>query len=62
MTAEVHLTSYLDHRGTEARPLEHSEHDVPTLREHLRLLRAAGFAAAGTVWQHGLDRVLVAVR
>jgi SAM-dependent methyltransferase len=41
------------------------EHDVDvaaTLDDHLAALRRAGFAEAGTVWQHGDDRVLVAVR
>jgi SAM-dependent methyltransferase len=41
------------------------EHDVAaaaTFDDHLTELRRAGFAEAGTVWQHGDDRVLVAVR
>ena len=32
------------------------------LSTHLDALRSAGFAEAGTVWQRGTDRVLVAVR
>ena len=35
--------------------------DVPTYGEHVDLLRAAGFAEVGTIWQSGDDRVLVAV-
>ncbi|GAA2687934.1 MULTISPECIES: class I SAM-dependent methyltransferase [Actinosynnema] len=31
-------------------------------RQHGELLRAAGFSEVGTVWQHGDDHVLVAVR
>lgn len=45
-----------------AAPVEHSSPDVPDLDEHITLLRAAGFAEVGTVWQHGNDRVLVALR
>jgi SAM-dependent methyltransferase len=40
-------------------------HDVDvaaTFEDHVAALRHAGFAEAGTVWQHGDDRVLVAVR
>jgi SAM-dependent methyltransferase len=44
------------------RPLDHSVPVPPTLDDHIRLLRSAGFAEVGTVWQHGDDRVLVAVR
>jgi SAM-dependent methyltransferase len=41
------------------------EHDVDVAAcfdDHVAALRRAGFAEAGTVWQHGDDRVLVAVR
>jgi len=41
------------------------EHDVDvaaTFDDHITALRRAGFAEVGTVWQHGDDRVLVAVR
>jgi len=30
--------------------------------EQCRRLREAGFAEAGTLWQHGDDRILAAVR
>jgi SAM-dependent methyltransferase len=30
--------------------------------DHVRLLRAAGFAEASTLWQHGAERILAAVR
>ena len=39
----------------------HRVEDVPTYGEHVDLLRAAGFAEVGTIWQSGDDRVLVAV-
>lgn len=45
-----------------ARPIDHSVPDVPSLADHIELLRAAGFGEVGTVWQHGDDRVLVALR
>lgn len=45
-----------------ARPIQHSVPEEPSLDEHADLLRAAGFTEIGTVWQHGDDRVLVAVR
>ena len=44
------------------RPLDHSVPEPPTLAEHVELLHAAGFGEVGTVWQHGDDRVLVALR
>jgi len=44
-----------------ARPIEHSTSDSPSADEHAELLLAAGFAEVGTVWQHGDDRVLVAL-
>jgi hypothetical protein len=40
--------------------VEHQVDEVPTLHDHVSTLRQAGFAEAGTVWQHGDDRVLVA--
>jgi len=43
------------------RPIQHSTPDSPSADEHAELLRAAGFAEVGTVWQHGDDRVLVAL-
>ncbi|MGI8880016.1 MAG: class I SAM-dependent methyltransferase [Jatrophihabitans sp.] len=45
-----------------ARPLEHTVPDAPGVDEHMALLSAAGFTEVGTVWQHGDDRVLVALR
>ena len=48
--------------GREAGPVAHSVPDLPSLDDHVRLLRAAGFAEVGTVWQQGDDRVLVALR
>jgi SAM-dependent methyltransferase len=46
----------------EASGVEHAKADTPTYSEHVALLRAAGFAEAGTVWQTGDDRVLVAIK
>lgn len=45
-----------------ARPVEHDVPDLPSLDDHVRYLLDAGFAEAGTVWQHGDDRVLVGIR
>lgn len=45
-----------------ARPIEHTVPDAPSVDEHAELLHAAGFTEVGTVWQHGDDRVLVALR
>ena len=39
----------------------HHVEDLPTYRDHVDLLRAAGFAEVGTVWQSGDDRVIVAI-
>ena len=46
----------------EPKPLDHSQPEPPGLDEHVELLRRAGFAEVGTAWQHGDDRVLVALR
>ena len=54
------LAELISERG--AHPLDHSVTDVPTLDDHIALLRQARFAEVGTVWQHGDDRVLVALR
>lgn len=45
----------------ESAAVEHAKSDTPTYSEHVALLRAAGFAEAGTVWQTGDDRVLVGI-
>jgi len=42
--------------------VEHAKSDPPTYAEHVGLLRAAGFAEVGTVWQTGDDRVLVGIK
>ena len=42
--------------------VEHEVDVAATFDDHVAALRRAGFAEAGTVWQHGDDRVLVAVR
>lgn len=54
------LAELVSERG--ARPIEHSVPNVPTLDDHILLLQQAGFAEVGPVWQHGDDRVLVALR
>jgi SAM-dependent methyltransferase len=46
----------------QARPLDHNVPDPPSVDDHVRLLHEAGFAEIGTAWQHGHDRVMVAVR
>jgi hypothetical protein len=58
--AAPELADLAGERG--AKPLDHSVPEPPTLDDHVELLTAAGFAEVGTVWQHGTDRVLVAVR
>jgi hypothetical protein len=58
--AAPELVDLAGERG--AKPLDHSVPEPPTLDDHVELLTAAGFAEVGTVWQHGTDRVLVAVR
>jgi SAM-dependent methyltransferase len=42
--------------------VEHRVDHVPTLDDHVAALRAGGFTEVGPVWQHGDDRVLVAIR
>lgn len=54
------LADLLAARATNA--TAHATSGVPDLDDHLAALRHAGFAEVGTVWQHGDDRVLVAVR
>jgi len=44
------------------RPIDHDVPEPPNYPDHQRLLRAAGFAEVGTVWQVGPERVLVAIR
>lgn len=45
------------------RDADHPEtSDQPTFHTHINALRAGGFDEVGTVWQHGDDRVLVAIR
>jgi SAM-dependent methyltransferase len=42
---------------------DHPDHDHPLdVLSHIAALRDAGFAEADTIWQHGADRVLVAIR
>lgn len=40
----------------------HHDEDAPVFAFHDAALRHAGFAEVGTIWQHGDDRVLVALR
>lgn len=40
----------------------HTSDPEVSLDTHVHLLRGAGFTEAGTVWQHGGDRVLVGIR
>jgi SAM-dependent methyltransferase len=44
-----------------ARSVEHAKSGAPTISEHVAMLRAAGFAEAGAVWQIGDDRVVVGI-
>ncbi|WP_280397063.1 class I SAM-dependent methyltransferase [Nocardia carnea] len=41
---------------------EHTVDDRPSAHDYLAFAREAGFAEAGTVWQYGDDRVVVAIR
>ncbi|WP_280438025.1 class I SAM-dependent methyltransferase [Nocardia carnea] len=41
---------------------EHAVHDRPTVHDYLAFAVEAGFTEAGTVWQYGDDRVVVAIR
>lgn len=46
-----------------ARDADHPETSgKPAYQDHVDALRAGGFAEVGTVWQHGDDRVLVALK
>jgi SAM-dependent methyltransferase len=55
------LAAAFDERSR--RDAEHPDSTVtPPLADHLDALRNAGLGDAGTVWQHGDDRVLVAMR
>ena len=44
-----------------ARSVEHAKSGAPMISEHVAMLRAAGFAEAGAVWQIGDDRVVVGI-
>ncbi|HEY0448118.1 class I SAM-dependent methyltransferase [Actinophytocola sp.] len=55
---DAELTPLLDGRDHST---SHTENDL-TVHQQAALLRAAGFAEAGPVWQFGDDHVLVAVR
>ncbi len=44
-----------------AAAVEHAKSDTPTISEHVAMLRVAGFAEAGAVWQIGDDRVVVGI-
>jgi SAM-dependent methyltransferase len=55
------LGPLLDARSARASAAHHTENDL-TVWQHAELLRQAGFAEAGPVWQFGDDHVLVAVR
>ncbi|HYQ69279.1 class I SAM-dependent methyltransferase [Actinophytocola sp.] len=54
------LAPLLDARSDAA--IAHSSQNSLTVWQHAELLRQAGFAEAGPVWQFGDDHVLVAVR
>lgn len=55
-------SSLADLRGERgARPIQQSTPDSPSADEHAELLRSAGFAEVGTVWQVGDDRAVVAL-
>lgn len=54
------LAPLIDARSNTA--IAHSGENGLTLWQHAELLREAGFAEAGPVWQFGDDHVLVAVR
>jgi SAM-dependent methyltransferase len=41
--------------------VEHRVDDLASLDDHVTALRAGGFREVGSVWQHGDDRVLVAI-
>ena len=59
-TSAPELAELVAERG--ARPLEHNQDGSVGVGEQSDLLRAAGFAEVGPVWQFGDDRVLVGVR
>jgi hypothetical protein len=42
--------------------VSHHRHNEPTLDNHVLFLQEGGFDEVGVVWQHGDNRVLVAVR
>jgi SAM-dependent methyltransferase len=60
VSADPALSALIDERSERA-IAHHGENHLP-IAEHVALLRSAGFASAGVVWQSGDDHVLVAVR
>ncbi|QGV80784.1 class I SAM-dependent methyltransferase [Streptomyces ficellus] len=58
--SDPELARFLAQRGSHRHPA--CEGNDLTVSRHLDLLREAGFAHAGVVWQHGLSHVLAAVR
>ena len=60
LRADDELAPLIDARSNAA--IAHSGENGLTVWQHAELLRQAGFAEAGPVWQFGDDHVLVAVR
>ncbi|MEV6397008.1 class I SAM-dependent methyltransferase [Streptomyces sp. NPDC051907] len=58
--ADPELAPLLARRGSHRHPP--CEGNAPTLSGHVALLREAGFAQVGTVWQYGNSHVLAALR
>lgn len=58
--SDTELASLLSERNDRA--IAHHGSNRLSVAEHRALLLAAGFAAAGTVWQSGDDHVLVGIR
>lgn len=49
-------------RDRERTDLSHAVHDRPSVSDYLDALRAGGCREAGSVWQAGLDRIIVGLR
>ncbi len=60
ITCAPELADLVAVRGSEG--VNHHLHDTPILDEHVLFLQESGFGEVGVVWQHGDNRVLVAVR
>lgn len=60
--ADPGLAGLTEERNRRAWSADHHGTESTTLAAHVNALREAGFAEVGTLWQHGENRLLAAIR